>query len=167
MSDHDGYIMNDEMLELVISDVEKERRPYLVSALRELQRLREAEQRAARSDAPRARYDDGMRVALSMIERALASNIDGHDRLARLEPMHWHYANIKVRTGGRDFEYEGDWLKDLYRALQDIRRQLGLLPPATPPKPRVGQYLQDIEGGWSGDASCTRSRTPPSGSPER
>lgn len=51
---------------------------------------------------------------------ATISHVDGRDLLAELKPMYWHFCNIKVRINGQWKEYEGDWLKRLYQAREQI-----------------------------------------------
>jgi hypothetical protein len=51
----------------------------------------------------------------AMIE-ATRSHVDGRDLLAELQPLHWHFCNIRVRINGAWKEYEGDWLKRLFKA---------------------------------------------------
>jgi hypothetical protein len=66
--------------------------------------------------------------AARKLEAAFRSHIDGRDLLDQLGPTGWHYCDIIVRSDGRDYRFEGDWLKNVWYALRDLRAALSSHP---------------------------------------
>lgn len=78
---------------------------------------------------------------------ATVSYVDGRDLLAELKPLHWHYCNIKVRINGQWKEYEGDWLKRLFKAR-------GPINAAQAAQDDITQVIHDCGG--DADKVCQR-----------
>lgn len=67
--------------------------------------------------------ESALLAAARAVVEAATSHIDGRDLLAELHQHGWpHEIDIKTRKDAIDRWYEGDWLKDLYRAMINLRR---------------------------------------------